>query len=285
MDGMFYRAVKWRVQVHKRMRSSMSFPLTVAFKTVGGVKPGGRRLVQWKQDACDVCNASLTLTEGLQPLWRPEGEKSYQIITYNEDWRRSYTTHTFCISYMRFTLENDPICSRQLGLWFKIEASWILRALFSRFKKDKDALDTHDVKWNARLSLTTDRSAEESTLCGVSRLKMNYLYNLSSRGVKAMTVVAQWRCTKDIDRTGHWHATKSLFSPINSCFYRPGCRSLCTGLVPKKKKKKQPEKKINIRHRLSSTAAFGAIPPPPKKLPLTRILQDLTYIYTRCGHF
>lgn len=179
---------------------------------------------EWSRMGGDLCNENKTHVtfatrhwgwqKGCSLFGNRRGKKSHQIITYNEDWRRSYTTHTFYIScYASYIRKGSDLLS-SAGLWFKIEASWILRALFSRFKKDKDALHTHDVKWNARLSLTTDRTAEESTLCGVSRLKMNYLYNLSSRGVKAMTVVAQWRCTKDIDRTGHWQAAKSLFSPI-----------------------------------------------------------------------
>lgn len=159
---------------------------------------------------------------------------------------------------MRFTLENDPICSRQRGLWFEIEVSWILRALFSRFKKDKDALHTHDVKWNARLSLTTDRSAEESTLCGVSGLKMNYLYNLSSRGVKAMTAVARKTSTvqaTDTPRNRSFHPSIDVFiGQVAEASQRASFHE----------KKARKKKKINIRHRLGSTAAFGAIPPPKK---------------------
>lgn len=101
-------------------------------------------------------------------------------------------------------------------------------------------------------------TGRERTFCRVSRLNMNYPYKLSSWRVKAMTVVAQRRCAKDVDWRGHWQYNETVISR-NDTKWLYLQKTLAYKVRLPEKKKKNPKKTINIRRRLDSTSAFGAI--------------------------
>lgn len=84
---------------------------------------------EWSRMGGDLCNENKTHVTFATRHWRWQkgcslfgdrrGKKSDQIITYNEDWRRSYTTHTFCISSYAFYIRkgSDLLSSAGFVVW------------------------------------------------------------------------------------------------------------------------------------------------------------------------